>query len=136
MLSDYLTYGGTAMAVVCMFYAANLHPNLEDWRKAGERGILQLIKRLNDPDVERRVPAAKFLGQLGDPRAVEPLIQALQDPTPAVRAAAAQALGALGDPRAVPALQQMQQHDTGLSPDKRPLQAIATEAIQHLQERE
>jgi hypothetical protein len=136
IFSDYLKYGGATIALVCMFYAGNLEPNLNDWRKAGEQGVLQLIERLHDPDVERRLPAAKFLGQLGDSRAVEPLIQALQDPTPAVRAAAAQALGALGDPRAVLALQQMQQHDTGVSPDKRPLKAIATEAIHRLHERE
>jgi hypothetical protein len=135
MFSDYLKYGGATIALVCMFYGANLQPNLEDWRKAGDRGVLQLIERLHDPHVERRLPAAKFLGQLGDPRAVEPLIQTLQDPTPAVRAAAAQALGMLCDPRAIPALQHVQQHDAGLSPDKRPLKVIAAEAIQRLHER-
>lgn len=42
-----------------------------------------------------------MLGQVRDPRAVEPLIRALNDPSADVRARAAVALGRLRDPRAI-----------------------------------
>jgi hypothetical protein len=69
---------------------------------------VKLIQRLNDPNYEVRRDAAKALGELGDPRALEPLIQALDAPpglegTAAllVRYAAAEALGDIKDTRAV-----------------------------------
>ena len=49
--------------------------------------------------------AAGALGQLSDPRAVEPLIQALRDPGGGVREAAAGALGQLGDVAVEPLIQ-------------------------------
>ena len=51
-----------------------------------------------------RKAAAEALGQIADPRALEPLIGTLQDRNAFVRRAAAGALGHLGDPRAVDAL--------------------------------
>ena len=48
-----------------------------------------------------RRDSAVALGQLGDPRAVEPLVKALGDDDRYVRIAVATALGQLGDPRAV-----------------------------------
>jgi HEAT repeat protein len=48
-----------------------------------------------------RMEAAKALGELGDPVAVEALSAALHDPEAGVRAAAARALGGIGDERAV-----------------------------------
>ena len=45
--------------------------------------------------------AAQALGEIGDPRAVEPLINALNDRDWIVRGASAEALGKIGDPRAV-----------------------------------
>ncbi len=45
--------------------------------------------------------AARVLGEIGDPRAVEPLISALKDKVWVVRGLAAEALGKLGDSRAV-----------------------------------
>ncbi|MEE9233992.1 MAG: HEAT repeat domain-containing protein [Candidatus Acidoferrales bacterium] len=48
-----------------------------------------------------KVEAATALGQIGDPRAVEPLVEVLQDEPSKVRRAAAQALGTLGAVRAL-----------------------------------
>jgi hypothetical protein len=56
-----------------------------------------------DGDIRRRA-AAKLLGDLGDPQAVEALVEVLSDPDDALRPAAAEALGLIGGPRAVEAL--------------------------------
>ena len=53
------------------------------------------IKTLKSGSLNAR-KAAKALGELGDPRAVEPLIKRLGDVYPDVRSSAAQALGKLG----------------------------------------
>jgi len=52
--------------------------------------------------------AIQALGQLDDPRAVEPLVQALHDADYWVRQGAARALRHLGDPRAIEPLIQAQ----------------------------
>lgn len=69
----------------------------------GKSAAPALIKTLADVDHEVREEAARALGQLHDPRAVEPLIRALEKPDQGrwVREAAATALGQLGDARAV-----------------------------------
>ena len=56
----------------------------------------------NDRDSAIRVDAARSLGELGDPRAVEFLITAMGDED--IRPSAIEALGKIGDRRAVPAL--------------------------------
>lgn len=61
-----------------------------------------LGERANPPVV--RAEAARALGLVSDPRAVEPLLTALADPSPMTRTGVAEALRTLGDPRAVPAL--------------------------------
>jgi HEAT repeat protein len=65
-----------------------------------------LLATLQGEDIEldsaeARATAAATLGDLGDPRAVEPLIAALSDKNWRVRCAAAESLGKLGDKRAV-----------------------------------
>ena len=60
-----------------------------------------LISALKDEDSDVREAAAKALGKIKDPRAVEPLISALKDEDSDVREAAAKALGEIKDPRAV-----------------------------------
>lgn len=56
-------------------------------------------------DAELRIRAARALGRIGPPAALEPLIGCLADGEPPVlRAVAAKALGDLGSPRAVPHL--------------------------------
>jgi DNA repair photolyase len=62
-----------------------------------KRDVNGLIKALKYDDPNVRYDAAKALGRLGDPRAVEPLISALRD----VCKSAAEALGKIGDSRAI-----------------------------------
>ena len=67
-----------------------------------KKNVKGLIKALNYKKEEKvRRGAAEALGQLGDPRAVEPLIKALGDFDGSVCESAAKALGELGDDRAV-----------------------------------
>jgi HEAT repeat protein len=58
------------------------------------------IKQLNDKSSYTRFNAANRLGELKDPRAVEPLIEALKDTDRDVRRAAVVALGKIKDDRA------------------------------------
>ncbi len=60
----------------------------------------KLIKQLNDKSWSHRQYAASRLGDIKDPRAVEPLIAALQDTRLSVRQAAAVSLGKIKDVRA------------------------------------
>ncbi|MBW7863189.1 MAG: HEAT repeat domain-containing protein [Candidatus Hydrogenedentes bacterium] len=65
------------------------------------------LRALQAKSAEVRLKAARALGQLGDPRAVQPLIQTLGDPDTPVRRAAVSALeslGQLGERRAIEAL--------------------------------
>ncbi|MCX6677395.1 MAG: HEAT repeat domain-containing protein [Methanothrix sp.] len=62
------------------------------------------IQALGDNDSHKRMDAAVSLGDLGDPRAVEPLISALNDSNVYVRDEAARALGEIGDRRATDSL--------------------------------
>lgn len=59
------------------------------------------IRALRDDDSSIRAEACDALGELQDPRAVDPLIQALQDRDYQVRSNAAYALGEIDDARAV-----------------------------------
>ena len=60
-----------------------------------------LLETLGDKESEVRAEAARSLGKINDPRAVEKLITALQDEKEEVRRTAAIALGKIKDPRAV-----------------------------------
>ena len=71
------------------------------WGNWAIHGLSTLILALRDADRRGRWEAAAALGQLGDPRAVEPLILALRDADGRGRREVARALGQLGDPRAV-----------------------------------
>ncbi|MBL8058776.1 MAG: HEAT repeat domain-containing protein [Anaerolineales bacterium] len=74
-------------------------------RRRDARAVPFLIQGLTCHDAELRGDAAEALGEMGDPRAVEPLIQTMRmDGQPAPRWKAMTALGRLGDPRAVKAL--------------------------------
>ena len=68
-----------------------------------QRAVEPLIQRLNDMNPDARIYAAKRLGALRDPRAVEPVILALanRNHEHMVRMAFIQMLGQLGDSRAV-----------------------------------
>ncbi len=78
-------------------------PDVERLRR--KRKVPALIEALNFVDDQIRAGAAAALGDIGDPRAVEPLIIAMRDPwSPAVRRAAAESLGRFRDARAIPHL--------------------------------
>jgi len=68
--------------------------------KASVEPLLSML--FNDPDMAVRTDAARSLGEIGDPRAVEFLLMALDDLE--IRPVAVEALGKIGDRRAVPAL--------------------------------
>lgn len=66
--------------------------------------VPQLVAALKDSRWRVREQAAKTLGEIKDPQAVQGLIIACRDRDGAVKSAAAEALGKIGDPKAVPAL--------------------------------
>ena len=75
-------------------------PNVEKMK--ARRNVNGLIKALGyKKDWEVRWDAARALGEIKDPRAVEPLSAALKDERFSVRQAAAEALGKIGNARAV-----------------------------------
>ncbi len=74
-------------------------PNVKKLRAKGD--IRGLIRALTDRSDHVRSAAAAALGQIADPRAIEPLVVALKDSGLNVRGAAAEALGQIGDVRAV-----------------------------------
>lgn len=70
----------------------------------GKGVIPQLLTCLKDKRWRVREQAAKTLGELRDPQAVQGLILVCRDRDGAVKSAAAEALGKIGDARAVPTL--------------------------------
>jgi len=85
------------------------------WRRAtaafvlgdmgSRQGIASLRAALDDPDLAVRSAAARSLGRLGEPTAVEPLVQALAERR-IPRSVAGQALLAIGEP-ALPVLRNL-----------------------------
>ena len=73
------------------------------WEKsdAARSLVPKLIEALRDENPWARFIAAWSLGEIKDPRAVEPLIATLKDKDFRVRWNAAKALGEIGDPKAV-----------------------------------
>ena len=71
-------------------------------RGSGAIAVSDIIRRLDDPDMEVREEAARALGRIGSTEAVDPLIRHLRDRHSTIRPYAARALGRLGDRRAVP----------------------------------
>jgi len=73
-------------------------PNIEKLeRKDNVKGLMKALKHKHS---RIRSKAARALGYIGDPRAVEPLIQMLKDKVYIIRKDAVKALGDIGDPRA------------------------------------
>jgi HEAT repeat protein len=63
------------------------------------RDVTSVIEALEDEDAGVRRSAAEWLGERGDPRAVEPLLEVLRDSEPAVRATAVWALDEINPTR-------------------------------------
>jgi hypothetical protein len=68
---------------------------------SGAIALSEIRSRLDDPDPEVREEAARALGRIGSPDAVDALLRHLTDPFSAIRPAAARALGRIGDRRCV-----------------------------------
>lgn len=60
-----------------------------------------LIETLKEDDSTKRRAAVRALGEIEDPRVIEPLIAALEDENGIVRQAAVEELGKIRDPRAI-----------------------------------
>jgi len=83
-------------------------------QRLSDEELEHLIGQLEDQDRNTRARAVERLGQIGDPRAVEPLIVALEDPEERVRLRAARVLGSIGDVRAVaPLVAALKRKDLG-----------------------
>jgi hypothetical protein len=78
---------------------------------ADEVDDLILDLKYGQPDAQKN--AAKALGEIGDPRAVEPLIVAIKYSNSDIRMHSAYSLGEIGDPRAVDPLIAALKDDTG-----------------------
>ena len=70
----------------------------ETFRAESVKDTEIIVELLEDKDFRVREAAAKALGRMGDPRAVDPLVNALGDPMDGVRDAAAVALKNLNEP--------------------------------------
>ena len=71
----------------------------------------EVVLALNSSDDDIREEAARNLGELQDPRAVDPLIKALNDSNHYVRREAAKSLGRIGNDKAIPPLIQALKDD-------------------------
>ncbi|MBC7187836.1 MAG: HEAT repeat domain-containing protein, partial [Calditrichaeota bacterium] len=67
----------------------------------GERSIDMVIESMRSPSELVRRNAARVLGEMRNPAAIEPLVKALDDDEADVRCAAVRALADIGDPRAI-----------------------------------
>src|SRR5215216_5934303 len=82
MLPDSKTWGSTSLhsAIVALYWRGP-HNAGDISVKLAKLAFDQLLANLHDPDYRTRWMAARDLGKLGDPRAVEPLLEALRDKT-------------------------------------------------------
>lgn len=77
----------------------NFYFAYERWEKLvklGSPALNPLLSGLRDQDVSVQMECIRYLGELGNPAAIEPLIQKLNDKRSSIRFAAANALGKLG----------------------------------------
>jgi hypothetical protein len=70
----------------------------------GHRAVRNLHESLKSRQPALRLHSARVLGQIGDPRSMEPLLARLADPHPDVRSLAARSLSRLDAPELVPRL--------------------------------
>lgn len=100
--------------------------NTNKKQKQVEKSFDELINELKtSPSEKVRYNAARMLGELGDPKAVEPLIDVLQnDKNGSVRLYAARALGELGDISATEPLIQSLKEDRNVDVRVRAARAL------------
>jgi HEAT repeat protein len=90
----------------------------------------ELIRKLEEGSSMQRQHAAKELGELGDPKAIEPLVKRmLHDGDKTVQCSAAVALGKIGKPEAIPGLAEAVR--TGGYSELRSLAAVSLGLIRH-----
>lgn len=82
----------------------NMYEVREKTRVKFEGDFEEVIHALQSSDEDAREEAVRALGELNDPRAVNPLILALKDENRYVRREAAKSLGHIGDEKAIPSL--------------------------------
>ena len=93
-------------------------PSIERWNyitelgRHGKAAIGLLLPHLNDEDKWVRCLVIDALGNIHDPRVVNPLVTALGDLDQDVRIMAAEALGRVGDARALEVLQKTYEADS------------------------
>lgn len=98
----------------------------------GRKAVDALEKALKSPEAWRRWEAAKALGQIRDPAAIEALIRALDDDMFDVRWLAAEGLIAIGQKALVPLLRELAQRPDSLNIREavhRYLHAVETEEL-------
>ena len=81
-------------------------------RVADPLAVPELIRSLDDADLETQLYAVWALGAIRDRRAVNPIISKLEHADPGVRKMACFALGQIGDPRSIPSLKSALQDAT------------------------
>jgi HEAT repeat protein len=111
----------------------------EALQEIGASAVEELIVALKHEDVRVRVAAATILGEIRDPRAVDPLfhellLAILQNKSRVFRAEAVKSLGKIRDPRAVkPLIEALQDKDAQVSDNAREaLQKIGAPAVEEL----
>lgn len=99
---------------------------LKTTKKSSKKSFEQLVHDLeNSPSEKVRYNAARVLGEMGDPAAVEPLIKSLKfDKNGSVRLYAARALGELGDVEAVEPLIESLEEDRNVDVRVRAARAL------------
>jgi HEAT repeat protein len=88
------------------------------------RAMTSEISPVDSPSYRFKGYAALVLGEIGDPRAVDPLIDTLRSSSSITRQGAATALGEIGDPRAVDMLAYVASRDSDSA-----VRSAATEAL-------
>jgi HEAT repeat protein len=89
--------------------------NLDSVAVEKEREIKKLINALKqDPNPRVRMQAAEALGEIRDPKSVDPLIQALRDENWEVRRNAKEALGKMGVPAVEPLIRALKDENKGV----------------------
>ena len=125
---------GNSSAIDALILNLKENKFVDDTRNAlkniGKLTLIPLIKALNDSSKNHRI-IAYLLGNLADPKAVEPLVIALSDSNLDSSALenVAWALGEIGDKRALSALIETLKYDNGSEEESDELHIAVSEAL-------